>query len=378
MLPAAFVPMDALPLTPNGKLDRKSLPAPIISGQGGPHDHAARAFTPTERELAQIFSALLAVETPSLRDNFFQLGGHSLVGVRLLYEIQNRFGAKLTLASLFAGPTIEQLARVIDNLDKGGRAWPVVPLQTEIADAPIFMVQWIERDLASHLGRRHAVYGLHCPLTDPDRDGGEGAPRRIEDLAAFYLLALRSVQPCGPYRLIGHSFGGLVAYEMAQQLLRQNEKVAFLGLLDTHVPAAFEDSAASLFREKLKSLLGLRPNEIWSVVSDSVRLRCASAVSRLRRIVRDPRLGAQFEHEIAVKWILRYEMAPYAGQVHFFKSRDPKPNLLPAALKDPDVPWRPFVKGGVQAHDIPGSHIGFVKDPIASVTAAAIEQCLDV
>jgi amino acid adenylation domain-containing protein len=233
MVPAAFVVMRALPQTPTGKLDRRALPAPEYGREENGFDEP-RTFV--EAQLIQVWEELLGVKGIGPSQSFFELGGNSLLALRLFALVNRRMKCDLPVATLFAGATVRQMARAVEAQSRApaGPRSPVVPLQPHGSLPPLFCVHPADRDvmgyvnLVRHLGAGQPVYGL--------RDLGDDLSRPVTRIASEHVAALREVQPRGPYFLLGWSFGGFVAYEMAMQLERAGETVAFLGLLDTLVP----------------------------------------------------------------------------------------------------------------------------------------------
>jgi amino acid adenylation domain-containing protein len=233
MVPAALVILPALPQTPTGKLDRRALPAPDYGHGDGGHDEP-RSFV--EAQLIQIWEALLGVSDVGPTQNFFELGGNSFLALRLVAQVNRRLRCDLPLATLFAGGTVRRMAEAVEAQAREAPAAPsaVVPLQPHGALPPLFCVHPADRDvvgyvnLVRHLGADQPVYGL--------RDLGEDLARPVARIAAEHVAAVRQVQPTGPYHLVGWSFGGFVACEMALQLERAGERVAFLGMLDTLAP----------------------------------------------------------------------------------------------------------------------------------------------
>ena len=226
MVPAAYLALEALPLTANGKLDRQALPAPDMSASAG------RGYEPpvgeTEERLARIWADLLRLARVGRHDNFFDLGGHSLLGIRLMFEIRKTFGKTLPVGVLFSAPTVVGLAKGLDRGVEAPGLISVAPIVTSLAGPPIFMIHLIERDLARQLGRRHSVYGLAFGLAAAGSGEDADWPQNIESFAQHYIGQMRSVRPLGPYRLFGHSLGGLIAYEMARKLAEAGETVEFL------------------------------------------------------------------------------------------------------------------------------------------------------
>lgn len=235
-LPAALVPgaitfIDTLPLGPNGKLDRSRLPE--IDAQQG--DDARQAQAPrnaAELQMLQIWQALLDRQDFGVTDDFFDLGGHSLLSLRLLLMIERKMGVKIPLAELFRSATIEHLARVAG---KTAEPTTLVPLWPHDGPGGLCLVHtgggaiWNYLPLVRALAPAYPVHALQARgLFD-----GQTPHADIPNMAADYLTDLRRVQPEGPYRLAGHSFGGVVAYEMARQLRAAGDEVVQLVLFDS-------------------------------------------------------------------------------------------------------------------------------------------------
>jgi non-ribosomal peptide synthetase component F/thioesterase domain-containing protein/acyl carrier protein len=237
MVPSAIVFLDDLPLTPSGKVDRRTLPPPDLVATTAPHD-ARPPADDVEARLVTLWEELLPTRPVGVADNFFDIGGHSLLAARLLSRVEEEFGRPLPLASLLRGATIEDLA-VLLREQPDARPWnPLVPIQPAGAGRPFFCVHpgggivYCYQELARRLGTDQPFYGLQAS----GLDAGTEPFDRIEPMAARYIAAVRAVQPAGPYRLGGWSLGGLVAYEMACQLRAQGEEVSELVIFDTPAP----------------------------------------------------------------------------------------------------------------------------------------------
>jgi len=234
MIPSAFVPLKAFPLNSNGKVDRRALPAPEPSRSETNDNYAAPTLS-QHYQLVQIWEDLLGVHPIGIKDDFFDLGGHSLLTVRLFDRIAQVFGKKLPLSTLYGGATIEHLAAALIG-EAETDAWPpLLTVQAGRSRRPFFYLhgQWEEElsfhcyPLARALGTDQPFYALKpYPL-----DGRQGLPS-MEDIAAAHIEAIRAVQPEGPYLLGGWCNGGLVAYEMARQLQAQGQVLDLLVLLD--------------------------------------------------------------------------------------------------------------------------------------------------
>ncbi|MFJ4142721.1 amino acid adenylation domain-containing protein, partial [Pseudomonas sp. NPDC089734] len=234
MVPAAYVGLDALPLTPNGKVDRRALPEPSQDAMATAAYEAPA--TPLEERLAELWAEVLDVERIGRHDNFFELGGHSLSAIRLVSLIQ-KSGVPLTLAELFQHASVATLAGLLDQRPVGvAEEQDVIAVRENGNESPLFLIHdFTGLDayfpaLGRHLEGDFPIYGL------PGIGLGQPQLRTMECLAARLVERIRGVQPHGPYRLAGWSFGGVLAYEVATQLLGMDEAVSFLGLIDTYVP----------------------------------------------------------------------------------------------------------------------------------------------
>jgi amino acid adenylation domain-containing protein len=266
MVPAVFVPLEALPLTPNGKVDRKVLPMPDQSRAVQGIFVAPR--TPVEDLLATIWADVLQVERVGIYDNFFELGGHSLLAVRVVHRMEQVWGKKLALATLFAGPTIAQLAQALLEArdDESGVRTPVRPLQTGGSRRPFFFLHGHYLGTAYYCFRLARALGPDQPFyaLDPYRLDDLAVPPTLEQIAATHLEALRAIQPEGPYLLGGFCNGGLVAYEMARQFHAQGQVVDLLVLMDPSPLPQAHRLWYRLLRGVIKcggNLLGLGPEQ---------------------------------------------------------------------------------------------------------------------
>ncbi|MDU0954961.1 amino acid adenylation domain-containing protein, partial [Bradyrhizobium sp.] len=233
MVPAAYVHLDRLPLTPNGKLDRKALPAPEGTA------FAAQAYEPpqgeTEEVIARIWSELLGVERIGRHDNFFALGGHSLLLAKMQVRL-SQAGLSLSIPRIFANPTIASLLQNDGNSPTLDFESHVVELRSPAATEakPLFIMSQGQGSvlygakLAARLPDGFPIYGL---TSDGQR---RDHLRTVEDIAACFVAIIKQIQPAGPYRLAGWSFGGKLAYEVARQLLSADNDVQFVGLIDTY------------------------------------------------------------------------------------------------------------------------------------------------
>ena len=190
--------------------------------------------------LTKWWEELLEFEPINPDDDFFDVGGHSLIAAQLIAKINKTYALELGLSIMFEARTIRQLSELIINTtnanQKEPRPWsPVVPIQPKGKQLPLYVISGVGgnvikfHSLAFYLGEEQPVFGL----LPRGLDGREPFISRLEDLATYYVEAIRSVQPRGPYRLAGYSFGGIVAFEVARQIVEQGESVDLLVLFDT-------------------------------------------------------------------------------------------------------------------------------------------------
>ncbi|MGB6679645.1 MAG: amino acid adenylation domain-containing protein, partial [Terriglobales bacterium] len=254
MVPSIFVLLQAMPLTPNGKINRRGLPVPEVEVHS---DAIAPATDPFESQLVRIWEEVLGRKPIGIRDNFFELGGHSLLAARLMHRIGQTLNKTVPLAMLLEAPTIESLASTLRQ-DGWSHHWSsLVPLQPHGSHSPFFCIHGVGgnvvgfHELAQHMKPDYPLYGLQSQ----GLDGKHSCHTRIEDMAAHYLEEIHTIQAKGPYHLGGFSLGGLVAYEMACQLVARGEEVGLLVLFDTY---------AGNVKSANESLLDLLRHPTWA------------------------------------------------------------------------------------------------------------------
>ncbi|GLZ31543.1 hypothetical protein Lesp02_37310 [Lentzea sp. NBRC 105346] len=246
MVPSHIVALESLPYTPNGKLDRRALPAP-----GGPSSGSVAPRDFRELRMAALFEEVLDVRPIGVHDDFFRSGGHSLLAVQLLARVEREFGERLPLSSLFQAPTVAGLVRLLDAIDHPRMLVPLRPS----GSVPLFVLPGAGGglvslyELVSRLPADFAVYGLQPVYA--------ASGSSVEELASSYLEEILAVQPSGPYRLVGHSFGGGIAFEVACRLRASGASVAFLGMADTFPPGVPLSSEPATHAEWIESVAGL-------------------------------------------------------------------------------------------------------------------------
>jgi amino acid adenylation domain-containing protein len=379
MLPSAFMEVEAMPLTPNGKIDRRALPVPnsLIPVTEEP---SVAPTLPVHYQLQQIWEELLDVRPIGIRDNFFYLGGHSLLAARLVDRIEQSFGKKIPLTTLFADPTIEHLAEALQTEDKGSHV-PLIAIQPNGTRLPFFYLpgSWNGRALYSHTLARHLGSDQPFYVLEPHYFDGLKISTTIEAIAADHIASMRAVQPTGPYLLGGFCIGALVAYEMARQLYAQGEQVDNLVLIDPvylHVyyklmrglVNCIGDLVEASQDRQLKWFLRLR--HAYKLLRGQIQeyLEDFSAI--------DPSIYTLFPSAYALRqdniamfsWLMKsYSYSPYPGKITILKASEER---LGGA-------WRIKAREekNIEVHVIPGTHISCRTIHIQGF-AEALQRCL--
>ena len=383
MIPSAFVWLEALPLTPNGKVDRLALPAPDPVRQEGEEPFVAPT-TALHYQLQQIWEDLLDVRPIGIYDNFFYIGGHSLLAPQLIERIEQMSGRKLSLATLFAKPTIEALADTLLTEEERSTRTPIVAIQAQGSRRPFFYLHGAWNNgafycfqLAQCLGPDQPFYAL-APY---NFEGLKSIPT-VEEMATAHIQTMRGIQPEGPYLLGGFCNGGLVAYEMARQLHAQGQQIDLLALIEPASPPPLHALAISFIQRTNRLLRRSKDQQMESFL----RIRHLYKYLRRERKVEDlnafpdidpgiftltPTFDAlrQDDHAL-IDWIITgYTYKPYAGNITvIWPQEEPFQGV-----------WKrkTTLEHGRELVFVPGTHIGCRTDHILSLAEAlrrAIQQ----
>jgi amino acid adenylation domain-containing protein len=387
MIPVHVEFLSTLPLTPSGKVDRRALPKPTLAAAGSSGEMMPSRNL-LELELIRLWRRLFQREGIGRQDNFFDLGGHSLLAARLAAEIDKLLGCKLPIEALFQSPTVESLTRRLTE-ENWAPPWnSLVPLQPQGAKPPFFFVHGWGGDVYGFLGLAQLLapdqpaYGIQAV----GLDGRSARHTTIENMAAHYVQEIRSFQPEGPYCLGGYSMGGLIAFEMAQQLHRLGQRVALLVLFDTMpiclIPWTVYGRAMASYLPG-RCVFHLRRS--WEMPSrdrlDYFRGRWAALQFWIARNRSKPAVVtapppkdshppqvpgfADYYHALASA----YRLYRYPGSADIFVSDDAKPQWVSF--------WRHLVRGGVSFHRVPGTHLQLLTPGFLPVLAKALRTALE-
>lgn len=359
-----------------------------------PSDPGSRALLETEAALGRIWQDVLQVGQISPTDNYFDIGGNSLLAVRLFDRIERIMGVKIPLSSLISAPTIREQARLLQPEERAPEWSPLVPIQTGGTRPPFFCIHGaggnvlIYRDLARLLGPDQPFYGLQSQGLD-----GKLPPlTTIEEMAALYVREIRRVQPKGPYMVGGYCSGGTVSIEIAQQLQAQGEKVALLALFDTTnwcklVPRTFWNDSFYHMQKIVfhaRSFLMLAPGDQLKFFKAKLAvLRSRITVWRgdLMGDSQASRAEADNNSEAAILariWalndiaIVKYQPKPYDGVITDFQPMD---NY--SRFKDPNASWSKVALKGHEVIKLPVLPATMLVDPFIKHLSEALRKRID-
>ncbi|MEV6135891.1 amino acid adenylation domain-containing protein [Nocardia sp. NPDC051990] len=363
MVPAAVVTLDVMPLNPNGKLDRRALPAPVF---------AAKEFraptTPLESTVADAFAEVIGVDRVGIDDDFFGLGGNSLLAAQVVSRLRKVTGAQLEVAWFFAEPTVlgisKQISAVLEHghdveTSSAAALGVLLPIRAAGARPPLFCVHplaglsWSYAGLARVLPADQPIYGIQTPALAED----DYCPDSVAEIVRRYVAEIRAVRPEGPYRVLGWSLGGKLAHAVATELQADGAQVELLAILDAYPGGDFTD-----FRTQIRAAfteLGLdaaalpAAENLHEIGDEAVAALHAMAVGqgldvltpeRLRRIYRTAMRTVELES--------RYRPAVFEGTLEFFSA------MVDAEARADRTPadWQPFVSGEIIDRPIGSTH----------------------
>jgi thioesterase domain-containing protein/acyl carrier protein len=382
MVPSEFIFLESLPLLPNGKVNRRGLPDPENLDPV-----EARALVPPrdeiESRLIEIWKSLLGTISLGVQDNFFDVGGHSLLLTRLLHEIEDAFGKTLTFTDVFEAPTVEQLAEIVRGQTAPSPREGIMPIQAQGDKTPFFWIRGgpLFLPLSRLLGTERPSLGVYLPSS---KASSLPPYYSLQDLAAALIDVIRQVRPHGPYYLGGLCINGVLSYEMAQQLSAQGEQVPLVILYDSQNPVTYLDFSrqgrVGVFVRQAKFHLQTIARMKLADVSPYLRER----VFELRRTYSQKKWRAYYKRGWRVPQrklgnldpiihppAFHYRPQPYAGRVIFFKSSEwPEGDHW-----DFQSGWRELVPE-FEVHQVPGGHESMFDEPNVDKMASTLGSCI--
>lgn len=394
MVPAAFVVLEAMPLNPNQKVDRRALPMPTAENLAG-FKIVIPPRNEWERQLTEIWESLLGIAPIGIQNNFFELGGTSLLAVQMLTQIEKLWGKNLPITTLLQAPTVEDLVKVIRSAKAQQGTGDLVPLRSTGSKPPVFCIYGIllYQDLVNQLDPDRPVYGVYLQeevdlLKTGNIDLYNSIFTSVPTIAARYLQAIRTLQPHGPYHLAGESFGGVVAFEMAQQLQAEGEEVALVALFDSLAPNSFarmpltqrlklhwkmlSKQGLPYFLEKVQPLMQSLQQK-FSTKIDKVSQQSPTSAEAVPQAVSE-----KAQHDIrdeVRQWASKsYVPQPYSGRMVLFRAME---RDAFEADYDRDLGWAAVAAGSFEIFDVPGDHLGILKEPNVQLLAEKLQLSLD-
>jgi len=388
MIPSVFVWIKEFPRTGSGKIDRLALPVPDQLHFANQSTCIAPQ-TDTEKQIAKIWEELLQIKDIGIDDNFFEMGGHSLIAVQFMIQIEKTNGHGLPLATLFEYPTIRTLARLFDGQNRPTAYTPLVPIKPSGSKTPIYIVHGGGYNVLNfsgiglHVDSEQPVFGIQAQGLD-----GIGEPMdNMEDIARYYIESILAQNPTGPYALAGYSFGGYVVIEMARQLRLIGHDIKLLAIFDTNAKNLdFHGNGMGVYVEKIKKQLP----KFWWIVKSFFRNPKKTLtyqgywLSKKMNFI--PGMDTAAEHpDGAIYEIMRridekyeiayqaYKLTPFDEKIHLFRATD---NIY--FVEDYKyLGWKKYAKKGVEVYDVPGDHKTMLLAPNDKSFARKLQEVLD-
>ncbi len=336
-----------------------------------------------EFELQEIWQQVLNKSPISIMDSFFDLGGNSVIAAHLFLKIEESFNKKLPLSTLIEANTIEKLAEILKN-EEWSNFWDsLIPIQPQGSKPPLFCCPGVYgnviyyRSLALLLGLDQPFYGLQSK----GLDGKEVPLSRLEDMARIHIEEIKTIQPHGPYYLGGHSFGAKLAFEIAQQLQSQGEKVALLALFDPEPPIV-DRSLLTLIVKNLRTLLKLSLSKQLTYVWHKIKYHFTKLVRRSESVVRSSKVAQPAKTnkklynpkvlEANVTASRNYIPKSYSGKITIFRASEYSSLDISDLRK-----WKTIALEGVEVYQVPGDHHSLLKEPSIRVLAEILKKSLE-
>jgi thioesterase domain-containing protein/aryl carrier-like protein len=380
MIPSAYTLLPALPMTPNGKVNKDALPKPDLRAEGDGQPKAGpRTFT--EELLVKIWGEVLSVPV-GVHDNFFDLGGHSLLMLRIVDKAAHA-GLRVTPGQLFQHPTVAELAAVVSTAvapTAGSPEWSsLVPLRQAGTRPPLFLIHTTPGDifcyasLVSELGPDQPCYGLQSR----GLHRVEESHTDISSMAAYYIEQIRAVRPKGPYYLGGWCYGGIVAVEMARQLIEAGEEVGLVAVMDAMAPRP-ETLLHGYYIDRLRAFVEMGPRQQLEYIKNKLdRARGADDEKSLAEMLEvevssGPLANRGTVSQVNLAAVRKHRARRFPGRITLFRASEPLKGTVP----DRCMGWSSFVDE-LEIYEVPSTHAEILHEPQVKRLAEKLRAALD-
>lgn len=385
MVPLDFIIMENFPLSDNGKVNRKALPKLIPKED----PFILKAKTPEEKLVARIWEEALGIGQVDITDNFFEIGGHSLIAVQVMVRLEQVYGVKLPLSILFKYPTVQKLAHALKTGQFSVGEWnSLVPIKSSGKNTPLYIVHGGGLNIlpfyavAKHMDEEQPVYGIQAK----GLDGVERPLTTVESIASQYVQELLKQNPHGPYLLAGYSLGGIIAYEMAKQLEALGKEVGKVILFDTYAyQSDHRENWKVRLRNQIRHGIGKRVFDLylWRHHPDIFkRIKVNSLRKKVNQVKKALHMKVQSDETDLIKTFKKvesvykeackeYVITPRKGSVHLLKARI-QTGYLPDAKY---MGWKPYVDN-IRVWEVEGEHIDMLSPTHAPKFAEILQQVI--
>jgi amino acid adenylation domain-containing protein len=386
MIPDDFIGLSQLPLLPNGKIDYKAIPK--VHRQTANKDESE--YSEAEKLVSNVWKQFLGEQNIGINDNFFLLGGHSMIAVEVMVRIEKETGIKLPLSSLFKYPTIKGFATLL-NADNKETIWKsLVPIKSTGSKMPIYIIHGSGSNImnfssfALHMDEEQPVYGLQAK----GLNGVDKPLNNMEEIASHYITEVVKHNPTGPYAIAGYSFGGYVAIEMARQLRLLGKEVKLLAMFDTNAEehfsktTTFNKACNKVIRQFKKgawitSRLLKHPGSTIDYQANFLKNKVISLSTSIGLLKQQKPEGYLLElHRISQQNNMayyNYRLQPFDGKIDLFKAKERVYFVDDFKF----LGWKKYALQGVLVHEVPGDHKTMLFPPNDKVFASVLQKALD-
>lgn len=389
MIPQTYQSIEEFPTTLNGKIDRNALKKLIIQSQSQIKEKRFTApRTRTEHLVAETWKSALEKEQIDIFSNFFDLGGHSLIALQIVTEIESKTSERIPISAFFEHPTIEKLARLIED-DTIMLTWDsLVPIKPKGSKTPLYIIHgaglnvMIFQALAKNMDDEQPVFGIQAK----GLNGIDKPLETVEEIAAYYIETIKKCNPQGPYSLAGYSYGGIIAYEMTQQLIREGKRVETLGLFDTYADLEYKYKNPTFKKIAKVRFNFLKVTHIlWEMRRKEYFIyRVKDFSNDVKDLFKKLKYGNKRFHELKynqsyeldksnLKAMGKYYLKPIEKKIDLFRAQE-APHYVP---DHQFLGWKPFATKGVDVHEIPGNHYEIFSKPHDKISSEILQSVLD-